>query len=133
VSLYFVPPIYSTPPDITNIVIEEGAGGSYSYDEIKTNETWLGGKPIYKQTWSIALTNQLTAAGQSTGIVVPTNLATIIRSEVITNPSSSVAQGTVTAMVYTNPGYANFWIAGSSAGSGDRGFYVTVYYTKTAG
>jgi hypothetical protein len=43
---FFIPPklVQKLPP-----IIVEG-NGSYSTDEIKTNDVWLNGKPIYKKT-----------------------------------------------------------------------------------
>jgi hypothetical protein len=46
---FFIPPklVQKLPP-----IIVEG-NGSYSYDEIETNDTWVDGRKIYKKTFSL--------------------------------------------------------------------------------
>jgi hypothetical protein len=66
VNATFYPPLF---------VQKNASNGSYSFDEVKTNDIWLDGKPIYKQT-----------VYYNSSISV-NNGTTILKSDVFTNPT----------------------------------------------
>jgi hypothetical protein len=49
------------------VVVEKN--GSYSLDEIKTADTWINGKPIYKRTFTVQVTS--TSAGETIRTTLP--------------------------------------------------------------
>jgi hypothetical protein len=121
IACYFIPPKYSTPPQ--PIVVDEGVGGSYSLDEVKTAETWLDGKPIYKKT--LAWTTTTVAIGASENIAAVNDIETIVDTTV-KNVSGTSA---ITVLLSGNTVVLrNEMTAQISAGVQ---WYITIYYTKT--
>jgi hypothetical protein len=110
------------------VVVEKN--GSYSLDEVKTAETWIDGKPIYKLTFTCSITIPDTTNGVPTSTVIP-NISTFVRSEITTSAYSSVVGNEqLFAYAIKNTGVIGIWgNAFNNAQSYLR--YVTVYYTKT--
>ena len=102
---------------------------SYSTSEVKTNKTWIDGKPIYRKTFSISTsgTNATWSTNLSSvncdnvikvfGIAGTSNLKTAILSDtqaVVFRPSTKAVE-----IYFNNPGTDT--ITG----------YITIEYTKT--
>jgi hypothetical protein len=73
---YFVPPLFIKKE--LPIIVEKN--GSYSLDEIKTADTWIDGKPIYRKM--IPVTLPLTSISNFDDFSFP-NIMSIIRQECI--------------------------------------------------
>jgi hypothetical protein len=127
------------------VVVEKN--GSYSLDEVKTAETWIDGKPIYKRTFSFTTPAALGSnATYTTGVL---NVKIVVKSEFIVEPPSAnklcfanvyfKSDGTLqissSAFVsYTNSREIRFVAnlpSGSSADLVNVPIHCTVYYTKT--
>jgi hypothetical protein len=57
--------------------------GSYSLDEVKTAETWIDGKPIYKKTFNITSTFTMTAGTWTSFNVSIDNIKDLVKMEFI--------------------------------------------------
>jgi hypothetical protein len=128
--------------------ISASGDGSYSLDEIKTADTWIDGKPIYKKTFKIKspkLVSSTVATDYDTGIFIDVP----IRSETVfyhTDPTvnsgnvyynsagglrymagqyKSNATNNETLRVYVVLPYAT-----SSSAFSECDVYITSYYTK---
>jgi hypothetical protein len=117
------PPKYSTPP--TPVVVDSGPSGSYLLNtEIQTADKWTNDRAIYKRTyqWTGAITSTTTAV--DTGITLPANFSTTVRSEVVDPYWGSVP---------LNVGWygTTFRILGTPVNTASRTYTFTVYYTKT--
>jgi hypothetical protein len=131
---YFIPPKYSTTP--TPTVVDSGAGGSYSTDEIKTADKWLNNKPIYKKTFSdiVAATSGATLGpgmpyymGASSSLLP--NLEAIVKSEVM----HTTGQGTANFIDIWREGSGLNLVNNSPTTMSNLRLNVTIYYTKTTG
>jgi hypothetical protein len=131
---WFIPPIYSTPP--APIVVDEGAGGSYAYSEVKTAETWHDSKPIYKRT--ITFTTTATAQGAWMTIgnksLLSNDIERLVRTEMSElRGGSGGLSHTSSSNVRVNYLGSNDieWLALGDAWGGGYTLDLTAYYTKT--
>ncbi|MDR1300642.1 MAG: hypothetical protein LBK50_02950 [Candidatus Nomurabacteria bacterium] len=129
VGCYFIPPIYSTPPQ--PIVVDEGVGGSYSPSEVKTAETWLDGEPIYKKT--ISFTTSTTAANGLMTIgnknLLSSDVRQIVEAKITEYRSATYTQdyNPISVSVETN----DIKMLVPTAWGAGNAMFLTAYYTKT--
>jgi hypothetical protein len=141
---YFIPPIYSTPP--TPIVVDEGVGGSYLLSEVQTNDTWINGEPIYKQTFKILSPSDVSNTTDKTNTtLLPAGIVDLpIKHEVIFHHSTDA--WAIGPVYYTIADDFNYSAGVVKASSGEmtsiirlassathytsRDVYITVWYTK---
>jgi hypothetical protein len=131
---YFIPPKYSTPP--TPIVVDEGESGSYLLNtEIKTADTWINSKPIYKKTLDFQ-NKSLTSFGSvdiATLANVLPNAELILKSENVQYAPTNGMVGELAWMQMTISPDKTYLRVYSGWGNNVSGisFYSTIYYTKT--
>jgi hypothetical protein len=130
---YFIPPKYSTPPD--NIIIEEGAGGSYSTSEVKTNETWIDEKPIYKTTIQIDATTMTKGTSKRINMM-PYDVDTIVGGIEYTQIYSDGGSSTGGSVAYNERGTQLYRVFNFFRNlppiSGNEECYLTALYTAEA-
>jgi hypothetical protein len=142
VKCFFIPPkfIKQAPP----VVVDE-PNGSYSLDEVKTAETWIDGKPIYKRTFT---GTGPTSVGTFINdlLIPPGTIDTLTRSEpvysaggydfvdkILVDNTTGAIVGTMRTMKHSNTGIQfGIWLASGVNALYAGGVYkVTVWYTKT--
>jgi hypothetical protein len=133
IQCYFIPPklVQKLPP----IVVE--GNGSYSYDEIETNETWVDGRKIYKRTfnWTTHPVGVFPSNWVNTGITVPSDIERIFKNEVSFTDSGSVSptsNGTFSVAKFSDNTLrlGNYTLGTGIAANSD--FFITLYYIKAA-
>ncbi|MDR1876129.1 MAG: hypothetical protein LBQ84_00750 [Flavobacteriaceae bacterium] len=122
---FFIPPklVQKLPP-----IIVEG-NGSYSYDEIETNETWVDGSTIYKKTFYRS--NNLPASTTENIAHGITNLGIIIDAKLVFRTSNNTSWGIGPEKyigIYVDS--TNIAINLSSTYTTPSPHYVTIWYTK---
>ena len=111
------------------VIVEKN--GSYSQDEVKTFDTWVDGKPIYKKTISwvtIAITADTAVnTGLDAKILFP-DFKRLVRVEV-SEDRTTLTQTPLFAMTWHSNGAIHL-LSGTSWSAGYTLFF-TCYYTKT--
>jgi hypothetical protein len=136
----FIPPVLVAKE--LPVVVEKN--GSYSLDEVKTADTWIDGRPIYKRTF----TGSVTVAANTwlTNYEVGT-IGTEFDTVVEISGTANRGNGQWSKIVKTDynldlsvkqctdvPVLANgtvIWNSYMSIARTDSPYYITVYYTKT--
>ncbi|MDR1032443.1 MAG: hypothetical protein LBL84_00310 [Candidatus Nomurabacteria bacterium] len=114
---YFIPPSYTIPPSST-------PDNSYSAVEVKTADTWVDGKPIYKKTIPWVTTAVAVNADANIGTVA--GIAKIVNAEVLSN--DGVFNDYKITLSGTSVLLGN---RSNSAWTAGQPWYITIYYTKT--
>jgi hypothetical protein len=120
----FIPPLFIKKE--MPVIVEKN--GSYSLEEIKTADTWIDGKPIYKRTvncgqsaWT-SKNAKIVGASQGESLIVKTELCrTISDSRMGGLPCGCYVDGT-DLIAYP---YADFGVLTNG------NYYLTIYYTKS--
>jgi hypothetical protein len=129
----YIHPKYSTPPQ--PIVVDEGESGSYLLNtEIKTADTWINSKPIYKNTISAGVLPNSASKDVAHGIA---NIDNIIEYAGVAYDTNGLSY----PLPYASPENVTWSITMLAnrdtltikTGTDKTAFvgYVTVYYTKT--
>jgi hypothetical protein len=104
------------------VVVEKN--GSYSLDEVKTADTWIDGKPIYKRT--IPWTSKALASQAADILMAAGAVDSVVHSETRTHLGTFGACG---VMVYD--GNLLFKSYNSVELVAGNQWYITIWYTKT--
>jgi hypothetical protein len=137
--LFYIPPLLVAKE--LPVVVEKN--GSYSLDEIKTADTWIDGKPIYKRTfqgvvtvaantWLIGYVAGSIGTGVDTVVEIKGSFdrgnnqwLPIIMTDY--NADSSVKQASFTIAISDG---SVLWNSYMSIARTNSPYYITVYYTK---
>ena len=125
----------------TNTTINLG-NSSYSTSEVKTSETWIDGKPIYKKTFVVSIPSSGNTVAFQHGI---SNLSFFVKTEGVAMGSNGTTARFLPDFYIDNDNISGVFgcaIYGGSVSSGSvditygswyRGgtVYATLYYTKT--
>jgi hypothetical protein len=138
--VYFIPPLFVKKE--LPIIVEKN--GSYSLDEVKTADTWIDGKPIYKKTFTT--TGPTTTPGAKDVNFTITGLGIIVKTERLMETSTQSFP--VGSIEYNSSGQARMSILTgvdgnnhntlvvqmrvyeSAAGWINGTVYITAFYTK---
>jgi hypothetical protein len=124
------------------VVVEKN--GSYSLDEIKTADTWINGKPIYKRTFTGAVTVAAnTWLSNYEAGSIGTNIDTAVEIKgsfnrgnnqwfpiIMTDHNADFSVKQTSFAVVRSDGFV-FWNSYISVARTNSPYYITVYYTKT--
>jgi hypothetical protein len=91
------------------VVVERN--GSYSTDEIKTADTWIDGRPIYKRTFGVQVTS--TAAGEIIRTTLPNSRIVDMNWDIPVKVEGTWQVGTNTV-----PPYNSYWNFAVNSGDG---------------
>jgi hypothetical protein len=132
---YFVPPLFVKKE--LPVIVEKN--GSYSLDEVKTADTWIDGKPVYKKTLSINNSNaHAVSANVDLGLQPPANMHRIIDYKYTVGIADANTWNTTFAYVtfpylsVLKSGNLGFYTGNNSiSGLQPNTGLLTLYYTKT--
>jgi hypothetical protein len=132
---YFIPPLF-IKKELPVVVVEKN--GSYSLDEVKTADTWIDGKPVYKRTYSVNNPTNWNEGLVDSGILAPSDIETIIdtvymcksttTSHYNTNIPFPVREWRIGVM--PNGNFGGWLVSGYDGMAANTGV-MTVWYTKT--
>jgi hypothetical protein len=111
--------------------VDEGVGGSYSLSEVKTAETWIDDKPIYKKTINYTASDFTQGTGVKIGDIslLSSDLDRIVKAEFVNNNATN--NGVVSYFsLHNNNGDLMLW-NGWTTSSVAAPLIITVWYTKT--
>lgn len=127
----------TTKSSLVGAVNELKSGEVYSSSEIKTNEVWIDGKPIYRQVIDITsyYPNGISAGSQVTFKHVISNFDALTNTRIIRTGTNPLEHKSLSYIQYITDNSRNeFNIYAGNLGIGKtsgQSFYLIVEYTKT--
>jgi hypothetical protein len=134
---WFIPPKFVKKE--LPVIVEKN--GSYSLDEVKTADTWIDGKPIYKKTFAVtgpSTINTGVTIDLLTGIHnVIDHKTTVVSASLVYSWTSNVYFNADNEKRYSTSAYVSSNVMrlqifiGVADSFLNAKFHVTIYYTKT--
>jgi hypothetical protein len=118
------------------VIVEKN--GSYSLDEVKTADTWINGKPIYKRTYTVNNPTVWDEGVVDSGVVAPPHIEVITDSVYMVKSTTTSHYNTNILFpvrewrvgVMPNGNFGGWFVTGYGGMAANTGV-MTVWYTKT--